>query len=219
MTTPADEPPRLDDGPEDAWITLLLAHGAGAPMDSPFMERIADGVASNGFRVVRFEFPYMARRRREGTKSPPDRMPALLESFREAAANLSRPLVVGGKSMGGRVASHLADELDAAGLVCLGYPFHPPGRPEKTRTGHLAGLSAPTLVLQGDRDPFGRPDEVREYDLSDAISVAWIPDGDHSFKPRKSSGRTLDDNLDLAVDRIVSFLRSRAGKRGPRTGE
>jgi len=196
----------LVDGPADAPLTLLLAHGAGAPMDSPFMERIAAGVAAAGLRVVRFEFPYMARRRSEGRKAGPDRMPVLLDSFREAAATVEGPLAIGGKSMGGRVASRVADELGVRGLVCLGYPFHPPGRPEKTRTEHLAGLRTPTLVLQGERDPFGRPDEVAAYDLSPAITVEWLPDGDHSFKPRKRSGHTEEGNLDLAVSRIVAFL-------------
>ena len=218
----ADEPletPTLHDGPEDAPVTLLLAHGAGAPMDSEFMERIAAGVADRGFRVVRFEFPYMARRRTEGKRPGPDRMPVLEETFRRAASGCSRPLVIGGKSMGGRVASRVADSLEADGLVCLGYPFHPPGRPEKIRTAHLADLATPTLVLQGDRDPFGGPEDVAGYDLSDAIAVTWIPDGDHSFKPRKSSGRTLEENLALAVDRIATFLGSLpAGSRQPEAG-
>jgi hypothetical protein len=196
----------LVDGLADAPLTLLLAHGAGAPMDSPFMVRIAAGVAAAGLRVARFEFPYMARRRTEGRRGAPDRMPVLLASFREAAATVEGPLAIGGKSMGGRVASRVADELDVRGLVCLGYPFHPPGRPEKTRTDHLAGLSTPTLVLQGERDPFGRPDEVAAYDLSPAITVEWLPDGDHSLKPRKRSGHTEEGNLMLAVDRIVAFL-------------
>jgi len=116
------------------------------------------------------------------------------------------PPVLGGKSMGGRMASLIADQTGAAGLVCLGYPFHPPGRPERLRTEHLAMLRTPTLICQGERDPFGRPDEVARYDLSHAIRLAWIPDGDHSFKPRKRSGRTWEANLDLAAAEVLGFL-------------
>ena len=112
----------------------MLAHGAGAPMDSPFLDTIARGLAERGLRVVRFEFPYMRARRTSGARKPPDREPVLRASWREAieAAGGGGPgrLVIGGKSLGGRIASLVADETGVRGLVCLGYPFHPPGRPE-----------------------------------------------------------------------------------------
>ncbi len=197
----------LTDGPAAAPFTLALAHGAGAPMDSPFMNRIAEGVAAAGWRVVRFEFPYMAARRTTGAKKPPDRAPVLLEGWRTVIADLGPDrLVIGGKSMGGRMASMVADEAQVRGLVCLGYPFHPPGRPEKLRTVHLETLRTPALILQGERDPLGRADEVPAYDLSDAISTAWLPDGDHSFKPRKASGHTEAGNMTVAVERVCGFL-------------
>ena len=204
--------PILADGPAGAPLTLALAHGAGAPMDSPFMDRIAQGVAAAGCRVVRFEFPYMAARRATGVKKPPDREPVLLEGWRAVIAQLGADrLVIGGKSLGGRMASLVADKVGVRGLVCLGYPFHPPGRPEKLRTAHLESLKTPALILQGECDPFGRADEVPRYALSDAVSIAWLPDGDHSFKPRKASGHTEQGNLELAVERICGFLETLAG--------
>jgi predicted alpha/beta-hydrolase family hydrolase len=204
----------LFDGPGDAGWTLALAHGAGQPMRSPFMDGISRGLAAGGIRVVRFEFPYMAEMQRSGKRRPPDREPVLLETWSAVIDRLLDPetpregLLIGGKSMGGRVASLLADERPVAGLVCLGYPFHPPGRPEKTRVEHLRGLRTPTLICQGTRDPFGRPEEVKGYELSDAVHLAWIEDGEHSFKPRKASGRSLEDNLADAVQAVLGFVYS-----------
>jgi predicted alpha/beta-hydrolase family hydrolase len=119
-------------------------------------------------------------------------------------------VVIGGKSMGGRIASMIADDAAVTGVVCLGYPFHPPGKPERLRTAHLETLKTSTLIVQGTRDPFGTREEVASYSLSAAIEVEWMEDGDHSLKPRKKSGRTLEDNLAEAVDAIVSFIRSLA---------
>jgi len=175
-------------------ITLVLAHGAGAPMDTDFMNAFAEGLAARGRRVVRFEFAYMAARRSGGSKTPPSRQPQLLAEWQAVLARLrqedaSLRLAIGGKSLGGRMASLIADDSGVAGLVCLGYPFHPPGRPENLRTEHLQALKTPTLILQGDRDPFGSRAEVRDYALSPAIQLHWIDDGDHSLTPRKRSGR------------------------------
>ena len=199
----------LIDGPGEAPVTLVLAHGAGAPMDSPFMNVIAEGVARSGFRVVRFEFPYMARRRTEGVKGPPNREPVLLDAWREvfAAVRATGPTVIGGKSLGGRMASKIADEVGAAGLVCLGYPFHPPGKPERLRTEHLRDLQTPTLIVQGTRDPFGTESEVGAYQLSPEIRVFWSGDGDHGLKPRVRSGRTETQNLTEAIEEICGFMR------------
>jgi predicted alpha/beta-hydrolase family hydrolase len=201
----------LSDGPRDAPLALILAHGAGAPMDSAFMNVIAMGVAAHGIRVVRFEFPYMAARRSGGGRGAPDREPVLLDAWRGAIERVRAevPLVaIGGKSLGGRIASLVADESQAAGLVCLGYPFHPPGNPARARIGHLEHLRTPALILQGTRDSFGRPDEVARYALAPGIRVVWIEDGDHSFKPRAASGRSEEQNLGIAVERTVEFLGS-----------
>lgn len=201
--------PRLRfDGPKRAARTLALAHGAGAPMDDPFLETIATGLAARGLRVARFEFPYMARRRDGGTRTPPDREPILLDTWRSAVASLGggAALVIGGKSLGGRMASLVADELGVRGLVCLGYPFHPPGQPERLRTAHLATLRTPALIVQGERDPFGTRSDVAAYRLSPAIRLHWIADGDHSLAPRKASGRTKAQSLQEAVEAVAAFV-------------
>ena len=198
----------LIDGPESAPRTVVLAHGAGAPMDSPFMQRMAQGLAGNGLCAVRFEFPYMKRRRTGGRSGAPDPPRVLQSRWMSVIEHLGRParLVIGGKSLGGRIASMIADEAGVAGLVCLGYPFHPPGRPEMLRTAHLLGLRTPALIVQGMRDPFGTPDEIGNYDLSRSIRTTFLEDGDHSFKPRVRSGRTLEQNLDEAVATVTEFV-------------
>jgi predicted alpha/beta-hydrolase family hydrolase len=209
---PAEVPEFLVDGPSSAPRTLILAHGAGSPMDSPFLETIAKGVAEYGFRVVRFEFPYMRKlRNAKGRKksAPPDREPVLVERWKAVVKKFggAKGTIIGGKSLGGRIASLIADDLGVDGLVCLGYPFHPAGKPSETRTGHLAELRTPTLIIQGERDPFGTRDEIRGYPLSWHIQVAYLPDGDHSFKPRKGGEHTEQDNLDEACRLVATFCR------------
>ena len=204
----ADSPSFLFDGPEAARNTIVLAHGAGAARDSAFMNTIAAGLADRDLRIARFEFPYMQKRRADGGRRPPDRQPILLACWRRVIAALAPAsrLIIGGKSMGGRMASLIADERAVAGLVCLGYPFHPPGRPDKLRTEHLRGLVTPTLILQGERDALGNREDVAGYDLSKAITVHWLGDGDHDLKPRKKSGRTHDENLSEAIAAIGKFV-------------
>ena len=207
----------LIDGPTDSPITFLIAHGAGAPMDSPFLQVLAEALAQRQWGVVRFEFPYMQRARQSGKKAAPDRMPVLETCFRDTISALQdrSNLVIGGKSMGGRVATQLLDDqarsTNVIGGVCLGYPFHPPGKPEKLRTEHLLTLESPLLVLQGERDTFGNAQDVPGYGLPSSIELCWIPDGDHSFKPRKSSGTTLEANLESAVEAMDAFARRLAG--------
>jgi len=209
----------LVSGPSTAPLTLVLAHGAGAPMDSPFMAEMAEGLAEHGWRILRFEFPYMQKRREDGKRRPPDRAPVLLDHFNAIVGDIGDParVVIGGKSMGGRMASMIADEAGVAGLICLGYPFHPPGKPEKLRTAHLAGLKTPTLILQGERDTLGNKAEVSGYSLSPSIQVAWLEDGDHGFKPRKQSGRSETENLSEAVTLAHQFLAQIARAKNQRT--
>ncbi len=210
-------PNLLVEGPSDAETSVVLAHGAGAGMDTPFMDAVSAGLAANGLRVVRFEFPYMQRARREGKRRPPDRGPKLEAAFRQTLAALGDRgrLIIGGKSMGGRIASMIADDCKVHGLVCLGYPFHPPGKPERLRTAHLEDLRTPALIIQGTRDPFGRPDEIAGYHLAPSIDIRFIEDGDHGLKPRKSSGRTFEQNLDEAVAATTTFSAALKADRSP----
>ncbi|MNQ79827.1 Alpha/beta hydrolase family protein [compost metagenome] len=190
--------------------TLILAHGAGAPMDSPFMDDMAQRLAARGVAVVRFEFAYMAARREDGRRRPPNPQPQLLACWREIHAlvrqQVTGRLAIGGKSMGGRMASLLADELGADALVCLGYPFHAVGKADKPRVAHLADLKTPTLIVQGERDPMGDRHTVAGYSLSDAIRVHWLAAADHDLKPLKASGLTHEQHLDGAADEVAAFL-------------
>ena len=207
----AADPDLLCDGPPDAAVTIILAHGAGAAMDAPFMTYFAAGLADRGHRVVRFEFPYMVAKRSTGKGKPPDRAPVLratwLKVIELLKASGPKKLVIGGKSMGGRIASLIADEAGVDGLVCLGYPFHPVGKPDQLRVEHLGKIKTPTLIVQGERDTFGSREDVEGYKLAKAIGVQWIEDGDHSFKARKSSGRTEQQNWEHALEEITSFLK------------
>ena len=207
----------LEDGDPHAVTTVLLAHGAGAPMDSNSMNAVARALADAGLRVVRFEFGYMAARR-SGQRKPPPRAETLIGEYRDAVAELGKTpaLVIGGKSMGGRVASMAADQLlgegKIAGLLCLGYPFHPPAKPTQLRTAHLAGLRTPTLICQGTRDEFGTREEVEGYNLSDRIDLLWLEDGDHDLKPRKSvSGYSAADHLATVASAVTDWSRRLAG--------
>jgi uncharacterized protein len=193
--------PFIIDGPDDAFATILLAHGAGAPMDSHAMSAVSDVLAAASFRVARFEFGYMSARR-HGTRKPPPKAELLQGEYRQMVAelNVDGPIIIGGKSMGARVASMIADALyeDGAikGLLCIGYPFHPPAKPEQLRTAHLEHLKTPTLICQGTRDPFGTREEVASYMLSGRIEFLWLKDGDHDLKPRKKlSGFSAADHL------------------------
>lgn len=195
--------------------TLLFAHGAGAPMDTPWMTSLAERLAGRELRVARFEFTYMAERRKGGPKRPPPRMDVLCQEYLNAVETITRegPLFIAGKSMGGRVASLIADELYMArkidGLLCLGYPFHPRGKPEKLRTEHLETLATPTLICQGTRDPLGSEEDVAQYALSELIQLHWLPDGDHDLKPRKrQTGLTLEDHLMTTSNVIGDWVSS-----------
>lgn len=212
----------LSTGPENAAWRFLLAHGAGAPMDSAFMTAIADGLAVKGIGCDRFEFPYMAARRVDGKKRPPNKADILMATFDAAIAGShtrypDARLAIGGKSMGGRMATLLAAQMDAgtattnrnfSAIVTLGYPFHPPGKPDRLRTEHFPEIAVPVLMVQGTRDPFGNKTEVPAYTLPPRATLFWSEDGDHDLKPRKSSGRTHEQSLSEAVETIAGFLGS-----------
>lgn len=210
----------LCDGPEGAGVTVLLGHGAGAPMDSAAMSASAKALASTGLRVVRFEFEYMASRRTSLGKQPPPRADKLTSEYIAAIEGFDArgTLVIGGKSMGGRVASMIADRLYAsgriAGLLCLGYPFHPMGKPDQLRTAHLTEMQTPALIVQGTRDPFGTREEVAACKLSKSIQILWLEDGDHDLKPHKSvSGFTAADHLRTMAERVATWAKTLTGQK------
>jgi predicted alpha/beta-hydrolase family hydrolase len=190
--------------------TLLLAHGAGAPMDSPFMNQLAANLAARGVSVFRFEFAYMAARRTDGRKRPPAPQARLLEEwrqcYRQVRDQVQGPLAIGGKSMGGRMASLLADELSVDALVCLGYPFHAVGKVDKPRVAHLADLQTPTLIVQGERDPMGGRERVAGYALAPAITLHWLAAADHDLKPLQRSGFNHEQHLSAAAQAVSGFL-------------
>lgn len=214
-----DSPP-----PDRTLAWLLLAHGAGAPMTSPFLEKMASLLVDRGIGVTRFEFSYMAMRRIDAKRRPPPKADKLVDEFRSAMAALSSlaaarniPLLIGGKSMGGRVATMAADALFAEqkihGAVVLGYPFHPPGKPENPRIAHLQSMAAPLLIIQGERDPFGSRAEAEAYRLPPAIRFVWAVDGDHDLGPRGGKGTTRAANLSAAADAIAEFARTTVSKK------
>jgi len=200
------------DGPDDAHVLLLLSHGAGAGMDSEFLTEVAAAVGAGGVRVVRFEFPYMVKRRDDGKRRPPDRAPKLEDAFRAVVAAFPHdgPVILAGKSMGSRIGSRIADEVGAAGWAAFGFPFHAPGKPEKLeRVELLREVQTPGLILQGERDPFGTKLEVPGYGLPDSIEVRWFADGDHSLKPRKKSGFSEAQHRADAAAALLEFIARR----------
>ena len=201
----------IRDGAVDAPVRILLAHGAGAGMEHAFLAELSRLLAGPDIEVVRFNFPYMSKRALDGKRRPPDRQPVLLAHWREMVREFAHPrLFLAGKSMGGRMAAEISDEIycemNAAGLLILGYPFHPPARPDRWRGEVLKQIKTPTLLLQGERDTFGSRVELADFPFSSAVSVHWLTDGDHGFKPRKSSGLCEQDNLQQAASRIRQFV-------------
>jgi predicted alpha/beta-hydrolase family hydrolase len=211
-------PEFLNSGATNTPCRLLLAHGAGAAMTSPFLDQLTALLVDRGIAVSRFEFAYMAARRSGGKRRPPPAAEKLTGEYHEAIAAVRRSLAagqrlfIGGKSMGGRVASLIAHDAyaggDCRGLLCFGYPFHPPGKPEHLRTAHLESLMCPALIVQGERDPFGSRSEVSCYALAPSIAVTWIGDGDHDLGPRGASGFTRKGNLAAAADAAAAFMLS-----------
>lgn len=189
---------------------FVMAHGAGAPMDSDWMNELTQALGKREIQVIRFEFPYMQQRRETGVKRPPNTKKVLLESWQqvfEKVSSKSSSLYIGGKSMGGRMASLLADELGAQGLIGLGFPFHAPGKEPGDRIDHLKKIRTKTLIIQGTRDPMGKKEECLSYPLSKKIKFHWLDDGDHSWKPRKKSGYTLEEHIESAATAIDKFMR------------
>ncbi len=209
----------LIDTPQNPIARVLFAHGAGAGQDHPFMELIAQGLKAHRIEVIRFNFPYMKKRQEDGKKRPPDRQPKLLAAFAEEAMNCKDdlPLFLAGKSMGGRMATllmagQLAEPIAGfqperiLGLLCLGYPFHAPAKKDQWRADHFVDVSCPCLILQGERDTFGNKEEMTMHTLPVHFQQVYLPDGDHSLKPRKKSEVTEEENINTAIGAMVDFI-------------
>lgn len=193
---------------------FILAHGAGADMQSDFLQQVADALALKQITVHRFNFAYMQQALDLGKKKPPGAAKKLLgeyEAVIQQCLDSDLPLFIGGKSMGGRIASMLLEQSSAIAGICLGYPYHPPGKPDTLRVEHLKTLSKPLLVVQGERDTFGTQQQIQTYALPQNIQHQFLTDGDHSFKPRKASGVTLEQNMQQAVSACASFISSVTG--------
>ena len=207
----------LVDGDDAASATFIFAHGAGGAMDTPFMDAFTAGLVAAGVRVVRFEFPYMAGRR-SGGRRPVDRPPILHATYMEVAlheqtraAKKRAHLFLGGRSMGGRIASLIADEVEPDGLVCLAYPFWPPGKPnDDARLVPLRAMKTPALIIQGTRDEFGGKPAVQGQIFTPRVH--FLEDGDHDFDARRSSGRTTEMNVNEAVLVTSAFIESVGGR-------
>ncbi|MGM0615908.1 MAG: alpha/beta fold hydrolase [Pseudomonadota bacterium] len=189
---------------------LLFAHGAGAGQDSDFMRQFATSAAQAGIQLMTFDFIYMQRMNMEGRRRPPAKIDQLVtemsDLYASLVATLDVPVWVGGKSMGGRVASLLAAQRQVPGVIVAGYPFHPPRSPDKLRLAHWGDVSAPSLLIQGERDPFGRRDEVASYTLPANAKVEWLPTADHDFRPLRKSGWNQEALIKQATRIAADFM-------------
>jgi predicted alpha/beta-hydrolase family hydrolase len=199
---------------EDAKALVIFAHGAGADMEHEYLEELVRLMNAQQLSVLRFNFPFMDKRKLDGKRRPPDRMPALIDCYQSLIANFTTnlPIYIGGKSMGGRVAATLAgDEIlmtthQIQGVICLGYPFHPAKKPEKLRLAPLQDTQLPVLILQGDRDTLGSKIEINKYTISSQCQLHFFNDGDHDLKPRVKSGYTLIQHQSVAVNKMRNFI-------------
>jgi uncharacterized protein len=199
--------------PADPAATLVLAHGAGAGMDHPFMAGFARAMNDEGFATLRFNFPYI-----ESGRRAPDPAPFLQEAWRAAFVVASgrakgEPVWAGGKSLGGRIASMaVADGMPAAGLVFLGYPLHPPGRPERIRDEHLYGIDVPMIFVEGTRDAFATPELLAGViaKLGDRATLISIEGGDHSFNV-KGAKRDAREVAAALAQPVAASIRERTG--------
>lgn len=189
---------------------LLMTHGAGAGQDSTFLQHLRDALAATGVQTLAIEFDYLRRMRETGRRRPPPRIDHLVTELAQWCDSMSHPdlppLWLGGKSMGGRVASLLAAREGAPGLVLCGYPFHPPRKPDTLRLDHWSALRCPTLVIQGSRDPLGTREEVTGYPLPACAEVHWLADGDHDWRPRRASGNDQAELIRQGADAIAAFM-------------
>lgn len=208
---------KVENNIENPIAQVIFAHGAGADLHHEFMMQMTILFNKANINVLRFNFPYMDKRIALGKRYPPDRMPKLIDCYKNVINDFVErnnkrelPLFIGGKSMGSRVAATLGgdDEISEhiKGIFCLGYPFHPPKKSEKLRLEPLQNTQKPILVVQGERDTLGSQIEISHYQISDLCQIAFLPDGDHSLKPRVKSGFTYLQHRESAVCAIVKFI-------------
>lgn len=197
------------DSANSAIANFVFAHGAGANKDSEFMQTVTENLVQRGINVIRFNFEYMQKAIALEKRYPPDRIDKLCAYYHQIISEVSDtlPIFIGGKSMGGRISTMILEQSKANAAVCFGYPFHPPGKLDKLRVDHLKELNKPLLVLQGERDTFGNQTEISQYALANMVKCHFLPDGDHSLKPRKSSGLTQSDNINKATDMAAKFIK------------
>mgnify|MGYP001445313268 CR=1 FL=1 len=203
-------------GPEEGKNILLLAHGAGAPMDSTFMQNISEGLNNNGIITVRFEFPYMAKRRL-GKKSFPNKIPILCEYYTSIYFQIkklypNKKIWLSGKSMGGRVSTIISKSLDIEGVVVFGYPFHPINNRDNLRLESLQLEGPPILIIQGTRDQFGNIEEVNQYKIHENNSIYWLKGGDHSFNTLKKSCISTQESIKKAYDIASLYIKDKSIK-------
>lgn len=204
---------RVNSPVQDPAGVFLLAHGAGYGMATPFMETIAKGLTGAGVRVVRFHFPYMEQGLRSGVQKAPNGGRILRQSFSDVIRHCvehekvpCKKIIIGGKAMGARVASMIADENQVAGVICFGFPFHPPRKPKLSRFEHLKTIQTPTLICQGERDPKGRLEEVQQLKLSKSVQLHWLAEGDNEFKTRTNSIQAHEENMRDAIQASNKFV-------------
>lgn len=199
---------------DNAKALVIFAHGAGADMEHEYITELTRLLNKQQLNVLRFNFPYMDKRKLDGKRRPPDRMPKLIACYQQvlAGVNSQLPIFIAGKSMGGRVAATIASDKELTakhqlqGVICLGYPFHPVKKLDKLRLTPLQETQLPILILQGQRDALGSETEIESYDFSVKCQVHFFTDGDHDLKPRVKSGFTLKQHQASAVLKMKGFI-------------
>ena len=199
----------LIDGKESYPDTIILAHSSGAPMNSEFMNYFSKSLSDLGFLCIRFQFPYMTKQITEGKKRFPDKIDILKKSWLVAINHINKKdVIIGGKSMGGRIATLIADEVKPKGIVVLGYPFFNSKGKNDYRIKHLRNIEIPTLICQGEDDNLGKRSEVEKLDLSKKLNMHWVESANHSLIPPKRTGKTMNQSWDGCIVSIKNFINS-----------
>jgi len=200
------------EGNQSATRLLILAHGAGAGMRHEFMQMLAQNLAAKDLCVLRFNFSYMQAIEQTGKRRPPEPVSQLIMQYAAVLDKFSNDysqIFLAGKSMGGRVATLLAQQAlpgKVKGILVYGFPFHPPKKQQPFKGAHLSIVKLPHLILQGERDPMGNRESLKAVSLDDKVQLSWLPDGDHSFVPRKRSGVSFAQNMSTTTQASMDFI-------------